>query len=42
MENNFEQHREPRVLVAQADQAERAGFYRKTYQHVAWLFYHSF
>lgn len=35
MENNFEQHQQSRVLVAQADQAERAGFYRKTYQHVA-------
>lgn len=35
MENNFDQHQQPRVLVAKADQAERAGFYRKTYQHVA-------
>lgn len=35
MENNFDQHQEPRVLVAQASQLERAAFYRKTYQHVA-------
>jgi FtsH-binding integral membrane protein len=35
MENNFEQYQEPRVLVAQAGQLERAAFYRKTYQHVA-------
>lgn len=35
MENNFDQHQETRVLVAQASQLERAAFYRKTYQHVA-------
>lgn len=35
MENNFDQHQEPRVLVAQASRLERAAFYRKTYQHVA-------